>query len=141
MIRWRDVPDNSRSKPLYNAVTMQLRSGRISEYRAIQSRGFNVKGRAANPDPRNCLISSDSRKVALGADYGVHTHLVTGTEPAASLVNAYEYEQLLSSQNPDHYLLIGYGEDFLYYAPAPLTMRGPRTRAAKPVPNPELPLQ
>ncbi|HYR28150.1 MAG TPA: hypothetical protein VEU30_06765 [Thermoanaerobaculia bacterium] len=106
---------------------MQLRSGRIKEYRPIQSKGFNVKGRAVNPDPRNVLISGDPRKRSLGAKYGVRVETATD----ARLENAYAYELRISTQH-QRYLLIGYGNDFLYYAPGPLTMRGPRTVAAKP---------
>lgn len=106
---------------------MKLRSGKIKEYRPIQSKGFNVKGRAVNPDPRNVLISGDPRKRSLGTKYGVRVETATD----ARLENAYAYEMRISTDT-QRYLLIGYGHDFLYYAPAPLTMRGPRTRAAKP---------
>ncbi|HWN41208.1 MAG TPA: hypothetical protein VNW71_03250 [Thermoanaerobaculia bacterium] len=115
---------------------MRLRSGTIKEYRPIQSKGFNVKGRAVNPDPRNILVSSDARKRSLGAQYGVRVEIPTD---APRLENAYTYEMRLST-TAQRYLLIGYGSDFLYYAPGPLTMRGPRTRAARPRQSPQFPL-
>lgn len=115
---------------------MRLRSGRIKEYRPIKSKGFNVKGRAANPDPRNILVSTDPRKRSLGSQYGVRVETAT---IAPRLENAYTYEVQFSTLT-QRYLLIGYGADFLYYGPAPLTMRGPRTRAAKPKQNSQFPL-
>ena len=115
---------------------MRLRSGKIKEYRPIQSRGFNVKGRAVTPSSRNVLVSTDARKRLLAQQYGVRVEPATD---APTLINAYAYEMRLSTST-QRYLLIGYGNDFLYYAPAPLTMRGPRTRAAKPKQNSEFPL-
>jgi hypothetical protein len=136
---------------------MNLRSGRITQLQAIQSPPFNVKGRAVDPSSGNVLVSSDGRKLALGIAYGVN---VVGV-PAmyVSLEKAYAWEMHLSekhlSEVPEgctvlknngfflgrqfHYLLIGYGEGFLYYAPAaldmPLDMRGPRSKAAAPKMN------
>lgn len=108
---------------------MNLRSGRVKESRAIQSRGFNVKGRAKSPSPRNVLVSSDPRKRTLAQEYGVGMRDPMGVD--VSLRSAYAWEMQLSDQHT-RYLLIGYGRDFLYYAPAPLEMRGPRSKAAAP---------
>jgi hypothetical protein len=117
---------------------MQLRSGRIKEYRPIQTRGFNVKGRAGNPAAGNVLLTSDIRKAQLAATYGVEVKQKLQTQ--LGLVNAYARElELNTEKSPARMLLIGYGADFLYYGRAPLVMRGPRGRAAKPRPNQNFP--
>lgn len=74
---------------------MNLRSGRIKEDHEIASRGFNVKGRAVWPDPRNVLVTSDPGKYVLAAKYGVNAVLVPSPVNVI-LENAYAWEIFLS---------------------------------------------
>jgi len=98
----------------------------VTQLQAVRSRRFNVRSRAANPDPRNVLYSADPRKRLLAQQHGV-----TAINRAVSLINSYDCEQETSREKKTPYLLVGYGNDFLYFSPGPLIMRGPRTRAAR----------
>jgi hypothetical protein len=115
---------------------MNLRSGVVTQYRPVKSKGFHVKGRASDPSRENVLISSDWNKQALAKSYGVIAMNAAPDMPA-ELINAYTYENQLSQLMKKKYLLIGVGQGFLYYAPAPLPLRPPiaNPAAAKADPN------
>lgn len=137
---------------------MNLRGGKETKYQAIKTKGFNMKGRADQPHTTNVLISSNEAVLKLGTSYGVKTFSAHPSVPS-TLANAYAYEQELDKQlaggtldrrlhpSPQDanamdvdpvapkYLLIGYGDDYLYYAQAPLDTRGQRPNPAKPKPD------
>jgi hypothetical protein len=114
---------------------MNLRSGKISRYTPICSKGFNVKGRATAPLATNVLITNDARKRALAENYGVRT-----IDLAVTLLNAHDCERDLDKQFSAKYLLIGYGADWLYYGVSPLPLRGARPTTKAPKADPKFPL-
>jgi hypothetical protein len=115
---------------------VQLRSGHISQYRPVKSKGFHVKGRADGPNKDNILITSDFRKQSLARSYGLGV-LSPEIDKPAELLSAYHYETVLDKLFRKKYLLIGYGADYLYYGPSPLPVRAPNPspKAAKADPN------
>lgn len=115
---------------------MHLRSGRITQQQPRKTKGFNVRGRATDADPRNYLITSNTDKELLGKKHGVNVVKVD----RIGLVDYYPTSLKLREKTGHTYLLLGYGNDFLYCAPAPLTIRGPRAKAATPSVSDRLPL-
>ncbi len=113
-----------------------LRSGKVTKYHPVRSKGFNVKGRADNPLPTNILISADFNKQRLGRKYNVGVLSPDISKPA-TLENAADYGNQISALQKSRYVLIGYGQDYLYFGKVPLPMRGPRAnpKAAKADPD------
>lgn len=116
---------------------MQLRGGKVTIDTKVRSKGFNVKGRAADPRPTNFLVSNDDRKLALAAGYNVPT-----LKKQVSLAEAFECANQLDAHFKlntlvTKHLLIGYGPDWLYFGRSPLDLQGPRpvTKAAKADPD------
>lgn len=108
---------------------MHLRSGKLTINSKVKSKGFNVKGRAADPLATNVFISDDGKKLALAQSYSVVTR-----NKRVNLGKSYECETELNRLSPpNRYLLLGYGPDWLYFGRAPLPMHGsrPSAKAAK----------
>ncbi|MCC6392681.1 MAG: hypothetical protein IT167_18935 [Bryobacterales bacterium] len=130
---------------------MNLRSGRVTRYQPIKSKGFNLKGRADNPDPSNILISSEFNAQRMGRHYGVIVLSPSLDKPAA-VENAYYYEQNLDKLlalggvkrreegGLGKYLLLGYAHNYLYFAQAPLPTRERRPNPKKPRKDQRFPL-
>jgi len=108
------------------------RSGKVLMTTAVKSKGFNVRGRAADAKPTNVFISADKAKLAIAKGHGVVTE-----NRKVTLANAYDAEQYLNKQGQGTWLLIGYGNDWLYFGKVPIDMLGPRpvAKAAKADPN------
>jgi hypothetical protein len=127
---------------------MELRNDKIVEYKAIPSRSFHVKSRAAQPEPTNILISADEDVQRCGRRYGVG--VLSAVEKPATLEHSYYYETELDKLiqmnginkkseamgYPSKYLLLGHGGDtphnYLYFAQAPLPTREQHPNPAKP---------
>jgi len=108
------------------------RSGKVLQATAVKSKGFNVRGRAADPKPTNVFISDNAAKRAIAAG-----HNVIVENRKVTLADAYEAIQALNKKGHGSYLLIGYGDDWLYFGKMPIDMLGPRpvARSAKADPN------
>jgi hypothetical protein len=114
---------------------MHLRSGKLTINSKVKSKGFNVKGRAADPLPTNVFISNNAKKLALARSYAVVTH-----DKAVSLATAYECEtELNRASPPNRHLLLGYGTDWLYFGRAPLPLHGARPSAKAAKADPKFP--
>lgn len=111
---------------------MKTRSGKVLITTAVKSKGFNVRGRAADARPTNVFVSANARKIIVA-----QKHHVTVQNQNVTLANAFAIEQQLNNGVNGAYLLIGYGDDWLYFGKTPLDMLGPRpvAKAAKPRPN------
>ncbi|KQR78408.1 hypothetical protein ASG35_08135 [Burkholderia sp. Leaf177] len=110
------------------------RSGKVLITTAVKSKGFNVRGRAADARPTNVFFSANARKIAVAQE-----HHVTVRNQAVTLADAYAIEQQLNNGINGAYLLIGYGEDWLYFGKTPLDMLGPRPVAKAPKSRPSFP--
>lgn len=114
---------------------MHLRSGKVTIESKVKTKGFNVKGRAADPVATNVLISADDKKCWLANSYPVEF-----IHEQVSLKNAYDCEVILNKKNaPWKYVLIGYGLDWLYFGRVPLPLQGPRPSAKSAKADPHFP--
>lgn len=114
---------------------MYLRSGKVTINAKIKTKGFNVKGRAADPVGSNVLISADKKKRDLALSYKVNA-----IDAKVTLLNSYDCEcELNNSNKPYKYVLIGYGPDWLYFGRVPLPLQGPRPSAKKAKADPDFP--
>jgi hypothetical protein len=110
------------------------RSGKVLISTAVKSKGFNVRGRAADAKSTNVFVSDNLVKLALA-----QSHYVVCENKKVSLADAYAVEQRLNNGVNGTYLLIGYGDDWLYFGKTPLDMKGPRPVAMAPKGDPTFP--
>jgi hypothetical protein len=135
-----DSPDGAE-------MGITLRNGKVAEYKELKTKGFNVKGRASYPHPSNVFISTNFAARELAGSYGVLVFNPHDFDaPAATLENAFEYEGHLdrflnegaiekrdqSGKGPGKYLLVSYGDNYLYFAQAPLFTREQHPNPAEP---------
>ncbi|MEN1835644.1 hypothetical protein AAIM60_22445 [Pseudomonas lijiangensis] len=114
---------------------MHLRSGKLTIESKVKTKGFNVKGRAADPVTTNVLFSADKNKCWLANSYSVES-----VYQHVSLKDAYECLVGLNKRNILWtYVLIGYGLDWLYFGRVPLPLQGPRPSAALAKADPQFP--
>jgi len=97
------------------------RSGKVLVQSAVKTKGFNVRGRAADAKMTNVFVSAHREKLARA-----QAHQVQVIDRKVSLADAHGIEQQLNKGVNGSYLLIGYGDDWLYYGKAPIDMLGPR---------------
>lgn len=112
------------------------RSGKVLTNTKVKSKGFNVRGRAADARPTNVFVSANLDKCAIARKHQV---AVSIKKVKVSLGDAYAEEQALNKGVNGTYLLIGYGDDWLYFGKTPLDMRGPRPVAKSAKADPSFP--
>lgn len=110
------------------------RSGKVLVNTAVRSKGFNVRGRAADALPTNVFVSHHREKLGLAL-----AHQVKIVDRKVTLADAYDVEQRLNQGLGATYVLIGHGADWLYYGKVPLEMRGPRPAAKAGRADPKFP--
>ena len=111
-----------------------LRSGKVLAQTAVKSKGFNVRGRAVDARSTNVFISASQPKLLIAG-----SHKVQLIAKAVTLGDAYAEEQALNKGVKGAYLLIGYGDDWLYFGKTPLDMLGARPVAKGAKADPKFP--